>query len=151
MLFINFFEWKFVKSRCLKIICLIRVTLAIQQLATCCSESLSPSYTYLPPTSLLYVPTHSTHASCLTQPVQSCHKLWNKHVSFVLFSKYVVEFSDPKFLSIWVTKAAIQSLHSPINSVDAERYFSIYNIVVTDRRQRLKEENIETTTMLAFN
>jgi hypothetical protein len=72
-------------------------------------------------------------------------------VSFVLFSKYVVEFNDHKFLSIWVTKAAIQNLHSPVHSVDAERYFSIYNIVVKDRRQRLKEENIETTTMLAFN
>lgn len=47
--------------------------------------------------------------------------------------------------------AAIQSLFSPVNSVDAERYFSIYNIVINDRRQRLKEENVETSTMLAFN
>ncbi|CAH1115212.1 unnamed protein product [Psylliodes chrysocephalus] len=47
--------------------------------------------------------------------------------------------------------ASIKSLHSPVNSVDAERYFSIYNVVINDRRQILEQENIETTTMLAFN
>jgi hypothetical protein len=146
MLFMNFFEWKLVKSRYLKIIRLIHMTLAIQQLAACCSESLSPSYRYLP---IFFPPPFCTHLftrpmPVVSQPVQSCHKLWNKH-AFLLFCKYVDEFSGHKFLSIWVSKAAIQSLHSPVNSVDAERYFSIYNIVVTDWRQRLKEENIEIT------
>jgi hypothetical protein len=44
----------------------------------------SPSYTYLPPTSLLYLPIHSPRASRLTQPVQLCRKLWNKR-AFLLF------------------------------------------------------------------
>jgi hypothetical protein len=111
--------------------------------------------------SLLHVPTaHLPPVSTYSlAPLQSSHSassimsqtVEKAHVSFVLFSKYVVEVSDRKYLSIWVAKAAIQSLHSPINSMDAERYFSIYNIVITDRRQRLKEENIETTTMLVFN
>lgn len=35
--------------------------------------------------------------------------------------------------------------------MDAKRYFSIYNIIVMDRRQRLEEETIQTTMMLAFN
>lgn len=48
-------------------------------------------------------------------------------------------------------KAALQSIWSPTNSVDAERFFSKYNIVVTDRRTALKESNVEITTMLAFN
>jgi hypothetical protein len=71
MLFMNFFERKLVKSIYLKIIRLIRVTLGVQRLAACCSESLSPSYTCLPPTSLLYVTTHSLRASHLIQPVLS--------------------------------------------------------------------------------
>lgn len=56
-----------------------------------------------------------------------------------------------KCCNLRFANAAIQSIHSPVNSVDAERYFSIYNVVINDRRQRLKQENIETTTMLAFN
>jgi hypothetical protein len=70
MLFMNFFEQKLVKGMYLKIINLIHVTLAIQRLTTCCSEFLSPSYMYLPPTSLLYVATNSPRTSRLTQPVQ---------------------------------------------------------------------------------
>ncbi|CAH1115285.1 unnamed protein product [Psylliodes chrysocephalus] len=39
--------------------------------------------------------------------------------------------------------ADTQSLHSPVNNVDAKRYFSIYNVVINDRRQRLEQENID--------
>lgn len=49
------------------------------------------------------------------------------------------------------SKAAIQCIWSPVNSVDAERFFSLYNITVTDRRTRMSEETVVTTTMLAFN
>lgn len=47
--------------------------------------------------------------------------------------------------------AALSAIWSPVNSVDAERYFSRYNLVVSDRRRRMKEETIQTCSMLAFN
>lgn len=45
---------------------------------------------------------------------------------------------------------AIKALWMPTNNVDSERSFSQYSIVVSDRRRRLKPENAETLTMLAF-
>ncbi|CAH0719244.1 unnamed protein product, partial [Brenthis ino] len=40
-----------------------------------------------------------------------------------------------------LAKAALQSIWSPTSSVDAERFFSKYNVVVTDQRTALKESN----------
>ncbi|EOB13052.1 hypothetical protein NBO_225g0001, partial [Nosema bombycis CQ1] len=57
-----------------------------------------------------------------------------------------VKLNFPSF-----AEAALQSIWSPTNSVDAERFFSIYNVVVTDRRTTLKESNVEISTMLSFN
>ncbi|PSN31337.1 hypothetical protein C0J52_24051 [Blattella germanica] len=48
-------------------------------------------------------------------------------------------------------KAAIQSIWAPTNSVDAERCFSKYNLIVTDRAMRLKESNVTVYCMLNFN
>ncbi|XP_070506833.1 uncharacterized protein [Chironomus tepperi] len=47
--------------------------------------------------------------------------------------------------------AALQAIWAPVHSVDAERYFSKYNTVITDRRTNLTEDNIEITTMLCYN
>lgn len=47
--------------------------------------------------------------------------------------------------------AAIKSIWCPANSVDAERYFSKYNLVVTDRRTNLSQTAVETCSMLSFN
>lgn len=51
------------------------------------------------------------------------------------------EFSNASLTTIW----------APVNSVDAERFFSSYNLVLTDRRTRMKESTIETCAMLSFN
>lgn len=48
-------------------------------------------------------------------------------------------------------RAALNAIWMPTNNVDSERLLSRYNIVVTDRRQNLKNENIETFTMLSFD
>nr|CAD7452593.1 unnamed protein product [Timema tahoe] len=50
-------------------------------------------------------------------------------------------FAGPALQTIWV----------PVNSVDAERFFSQYNLVLTGRRTRMKEATIETCAMLSFN
>ena len=47
--------------------------------------------------------------------------------------------------------AAIKSIWCPANSVDAERFFSQYYLVVTDRRTNLKESSVEICSMLSFN
>lgn len=46
---------------------------------------------------------------------------------------------------------ALQTIWAPVNSVDAERFFSHYNLVLTDRRTRMTEPTIETCAMLSFN
>ncbi|PSN54596.1 hypothetical protein C0J52_07375 [Blattella germanica] len=56
-----------------------------------------------------------------------------------------------KFKFPFFDEAAIQSIWTPTNSVDAERFFSKYNLIVTDRRTRLKESNIVVCCMLNFN
>ncbi|XP_063218962.1 uncharacterized protein LOC134529127 isoform X3 [Bacillus rossius redtenbacheri] len=47
--------------------------------------------------------------------------------------------------------AVLKSIWMPTNNVESERLLSHYNIVVSDRRQNLKEENIEVFTMLSFD
>lgn len=47
--------------------------------------------------------------------------------------------------------AALQAIWIPTNNVDSERLLSHYNHVITDRRQNLKEKNIESFTMLSFD
>lgn len=47
--------------------------------------------------------------------------------------------------------AAIQSIWCPVNSVDVERFFSKYNLIVTDRRTNLKESSVEICSMINFN
>lgn len=46
--------------------------------------------------------------------------------------------------------AALQAVWRPTNNVDSERLLSHYNLVVTDRRNGLKEANVEILTMLSF-
>jgi hypothetical protein len=84
-------NWR--KVGILKIIRLIRVTLAVQRLAACCSESVSLSHVptaHFPPVcTYSLAPRQSSHSasSVVSQTVELAR------VSFVLFSKYVVEFS----------------------------------------------------------
>ncbi|KAJ8896335.1 hypothetical protein PR048_001679 [Dryococelus australis] len=47
--------------------------------------------------------------------------------------------------------SALKCLWTPTNSVDAERFLSKYNIIVTDCRNRMKEETVEICSMLSFN
>lgn len=56
-----------------------------------------------------------------------------------------------KLTSSKFADAALKSIWAPTNSVDAERFFSKYNIILTDRRSRMTEETLETCSMLAFN
>nr|CAD7395800.1 unnamed protein product [Timema poppensis] len=44
---------------------------------------------------------------------------------------------------------ALQTIWAPVSSVDAERFFSQYDLVLTDRRTRMKEATIETCAMLS--
>lgn len=48
-------------------------------------------------------------------------------------------------------EAALQTVWAPVSSVDAERFLSSYNLVLTDRRTGLKEKNLEFCSMLKFN
>lgn len=56
------------------------------------------------------------------------------------------KLSNPEF-----SNAALRTIWAAVSSVDAERFFSQYNLVLTDRRNRLKESNVETCSMLMFN
>lgn len=47
--------------------------------------------------------------------------------------------------------AAIKSIWCPVNSVDVERFFSKYNLIVTDRRTNLKKLSVEICSMINFN
>lgn len=47
--------------------------------------------------------------------------------------------------------AALKTIWMPASSVDAERFLSSYCVVLSDRRTRMKEENLEVCNMLKFN
>ncbi|KAJ8880719.1 hypothetical protein PR048_017189, partial [Dryococelus australis] len=49
------------------------------------------------------------------------------------------------------SEAASRCLLLPASSVDAKRFFSKLNLIVTDRRTRMTENTIETCSMLSFN
>lgn len=46
--------------------------------------------------------------------------------------------------------AAIKAIWFPCSNVDAERSFSTYSLVVSDKRRKLTAENVETLTMVSF-
>ena len=50
-----------------------------------------------------------------------------------------------------LTKLASHYLCVPVNSVDAERSFSVYNNVVTDKRHNLTDENTAMLVGLYYN
>ncbi|KAJ8875927.1 hypothetical protein PR048_023835 [Dryococelus australis] len=57
-----------------------------------------------------------------------------------------VKHKHPEF-----SEATLRCLWLPASSVNAERFFSKFNLTVTDRRMRMTENTIETCSMLSFN
>ncbi|KAJ8885730.1 hypothetical protein PR048_011930, partial [Dryococelus australis] len=46
---------------------------------------------------------------------------------------------------------ALKCMWAPTNSVNAERFFSKYDIIATERHNTMKEETVEICSMLSFN
>jgi hAT family C-terminal dimerisation region len=50
-----------------------------------------------------------------------------------------------------LAEIASRYLSIPVNSVDAERSFSVYNNVVSDKRHNLSDESTKMLVMMYFN
>lgn len=100
ILSITFFEQNIMKSKYIKIINLIRLMLSIQRLATCCLESQSPSYIYLPSTSILYVallchlPSSILHLYVIYPPLCCTSVIYPPHVVPVFHSPHTSHLSQ---------------------------------------------------------
>lgn len=54
-------------------------------------------------------------------------------------------------VNVDLASLALSAIWTPVSNADSERFFSKYALVVSDRRTRMKEETVQTCSMLYFN